>query len=185
MKCEVKSSKCDQSAGAIHPSPFSLRTSSEGYLLVEVLVYIGVLFVILAVGYAAMYRAAASSAALRSNAKDIADAMHAGERWRDDVRGARGQVRLQTTPEGPVMQLRRPKEEVAYLFSTNAVYRRVGTGGWSTVLENVAASSVTTDRRRQVTAWRWELELQIRKKKLSNVRPLFTFVAVPAGNSSP
>jgi hypothetical protein len=83
------------------------------------------------------------------------------------------------------MQLRQSNGEVAYLFSTNAVYRRVGTGRWSTVLENVEASTVTADRRSRVTAWRWELELQTRKKRLSNARPLFTFIAVPAGSSSP
>jgi hypothetical protein len=33
-----------------------------------------------------------------------------------------------------------------------------------------------------VAVWRWELELQTRTKKVNRVLPLFTFIAVPAGD---
>src|SRR4029077_12950063 len=62
---------------------FHLRQG--GYLLTEALVYIGLLFVILGVGYLAMDRSIDNSVLLRRNADDIANALHAGERWRADV----------------------------------------------------------------------------------------------------
>src|ERR1041384_5004380 len=60
----------------------------QGYLMVEALVYIGVVFVVLGVGYAALYRCIDNSAVMRRTANDITKAMHAGERWRADVRAA-------------------------------------------------------------------------------------------------
>jgi Tfp pilus assembly protein FimT len=98
---------------AVCAAPTAVRDRSRGYLLVEMLVYISVLLVILTVGYAAMYRGANSSAALRHNARDIASALHAGERWRADVRNARGQPRLETTSDGQVLHLRQSTGDVA------------------------------------------------------------------------
>jgi hypothetical protein len=153
-----------------------------GYLLVEALVYIGVVMVLLGVAYAAMYRSIDRSIALRRNADDITSALHAGERWRADVRAAARQVRLEDTEAGQLLYLDGPSSAVVYSFATNAISRRVGTGPWVRLLPNVKFSTMTADRREYVTAWRWELELQTRataSAKPSRIRPLFTFLAVP------
>lgn len=158
------------------------RSKARGYLLTEALVYIAVVFVLLGAGYCAFYRCMDSSIALRWNADDIANALHAGERWRADVRSANHGVRLEQAPAEQILYLKGAGSETAYRFSTNAVFRRVGEGVWVRLLANVKSSTVESDPRQQVTAWRWELELSPRQKasvKPGRIRPLFTFTAVP------
>jgi hypothetical protein len=143
-----------------------------------------VVFVLLGVGYSALYHGIDSSIALRRDADDIASALHAGERWRADMRLANKQIRLEQTPAGQIAYLEGLHSEAAYRFSTNAVFRRVGEGPWVKLLSNVKSSVIEPDARQHVTAWRWELELQPRQKgsvKPGRVRPLFTFIAVPEG----
>ena len=159
-----------------------MKKQQHGYLLIEALVYIGVIVVLLGVAYSATYRCIDRSIALRRNADDITSALHAGERWRADVRAAASQVRLEDTDAGQLLHLDGPSTAVVYSFATNAISRRVGTGPWVRLLPNVKSSTMTADRREYVTAWRWELELQTRQTgsaKPSRIRPLFTFLAVP------
>ena len=164
-------------------APVPPRAGNGAYLLAELLVYMTVLLIIVAVGYAAMFRCWDASAALRRNTRDISSAVQAGERWRDDVRGATGQIRLETNSLDQVLYLPHNGNEIAYLFSTNTVLRRIGTNTWTPLLENVQSSSIHPDRRQHVTAWQWDLELQTRaKKNLTRIKPLFTFVAVPGAN---
>jgi hypothetical protein len=110
----------------------SSRTCSgnRAYLLTEALVYIAVVFVLLGAGYAAMYRCIDSSIALRRNADDITSALHAGERWRADVRAATNRVRLEDTDAGQVLYLEAASSAVAYRFATNGISRRLGEGTW-------------------------------------------------------
>jgi hypothetical protein len=154
----------------------------RAYLLIEALVYIAVIVALLGAGYAAMYRCVDSSIALRRNADDITSALHAGERWRADVRAATSQVRVENTDAGQLLHLEGARGTVVYRFTTNAVFRCVGAAPWVRLLENVKSSTMVADPREYVTAWRWELELQPRGKgsvKPGRVRPLFTFLAVP------
>src|SRR5439155_18922669 len=127
-----------------------------------------------------------NSVTLRRNADDIANALHAGERWRADLRSAAGPVRWEDTADGRILHLAGAHGEVAYRFSAGAILRRRDSGPWSSLLTSVKASTMEADPRQKVTAWRWELELQTRIKgaaKPGRFRPLFTFVAVP--ESSP
>jgi hypothetical protein len=153
-------------------------------MLVEALVYIGVLFILVGIGFTAMYRCIDNSVALRRSADDLISALHAGERWRGDLRSAGANVQVQTDDSGQVLLLRTPRGEIRYQFSTNSVSRRVGEGGWSVLLRNVRASRMLPDPRQNLTAWRWELELQPRAKS-TRIRPLFTFVAVPHTATAP
>ena len=168
-------------------SPQAPGDGQRAYLLIEALVYIAVLMALLGAGYAAMYRCVDSSIALRRNADDITSALHAGERWRADVRSANSRVRLEDTAAGQLLYLEGATGAVVYRFSTNAVSRRLGAGPWVRLLPNVKSSTMQPDPREHVTAWRWELELQPRTTasvKPGRVRPLFTFIAVPKGTSS-
>jgi len=54
------------------------RRRIHGFTLVEVLIYIGVLAIVLAAGYAAVIHSLDNNVLLRRNAGDIADALHAG-----------------------------------------------------------------------------------------------------------
>ena len=154
----------------------------RAYLLIEALVYISVIVALLGAGYAAMYRSVDSSFALRRNADDITGALHAGERWRADVRTANSQVRAENSNAGQLLYLEGTHGTVVYRVTTNTVFRSVGAGPWVRLLENVKSSTMVADKREYVTAWRWELEIQPRGKgsvKPGRVRPLFTFLAVP------
>ena len=161
--------------------------NNRAYLMIEALVYIAVVFVLLGAGYAAMYRCVDNSIALRRNADDITSALHAGERWRADVRSATSQARLETTDAGQLLSFESPRGPVSYRFSTNAVLRSVGAGPWTRLLPNVKSSTMKSDPRQYASPWCWELELAPRTQgsvKPGRVRPLFTFIAVPEGNQS-
>ena len=155
-----------------------------GYLLIEALVYIGLVFVLLGVAYAALYRFIDNTVVLCRNTDDVSRALHAGERWRADIRSATGGIRLETQGDTPVLRLRTGNGDIAYTAHDGAVFRRLGAGNWVRLLKDVRASSMQADPQSNVTGWRWELELQPQTKgpiKAGRIRPLFTFIAVPQG----
>jgi type II secretory pathway pseudopilin PulG len=153
--------------------------SSQGFTLIETLVYMGLLFVTIGIAFVAMYRSMDASAALRRNANDIVRALNAGEQWREDIRDATGPIHLGQTAQGITLRLPHGRDEVEYLITTNAVSRRIDSADWAVVLDRVKLSVFVNDRREKVTAWRWEIELQPGQKRITRIRPLFTFVAVP------
>lgn len=165
-----------------------IRDPRAGYLLTEALVYIGLLVIVLGVGYQAMYRCMYNSAVLRRNAEDISRALHAGEQWRADVRAAGKSVRAETSGDAHTFYLISATNQVAYRFSDSTLYRRLGSGPWVPILDHVKATTFESDRRASVSVWCWELELLPRSKaniKPSPVRPLFTFLAVSPAASAP
>lgn len=154
----------------------SARSFQAAYLMTEALVYIGVVVALMGAAYFVTYRAIDSSVVLRRNAEDVASAMRAGERWRNDIRSATNVV-----SEDGVLRLLGTAGEVAYRFENNNVFRTRG-GSQATVLSHVKTSSMQPDPRKHVTAWRWELELLPRAKgytRASRIAPLFSFAAVP------
>jgi len=159
------------------------RRTSLGISLIEMLVYMSVLLVILGVGYAALYHSMSFSTALRRSSDDIVNALRAGENWRADLRAATGPIQVEATPDEQIIHLRKARGAVSYRFADNTVFRRLGNNEWLPVLARVKASTFTSESRHNVTAWRWELELQTRTKWLNSMTPLFTFIAVPAGDS--
>jgi len=154
----------------------------SAYTLAEMLVYMSLLFLILGMAYAAMYRSMDASAALRRNSSDIVETLKAGEQWREDVRAVTGLIQLEKTAQAITLRLPHGQTEIDYLFSTNTVSRRINTEDWALVLDHVKNSDFVTDPREKVTAWRWEVELQPSRKRITRVQPLFTFVAVPPAN---
>ncbi len=168
---------------ALRQSKRALRARGA-YMLMECLVYIGLVCVVLAAGYAALYHCIDNALVLRRNADDVAAALEAGERWRADFRSA-NTVRQESASDGDTVLLKSSHAEIAYRFSGDAVLRRVGQGVWTTLLQRVKSSTMTREDRSNITAWRWELELEPRMKgsvKASRVRPLFSFLAVPASS---
>ena len=159
----------------------------RGYLMIEALVYIGLLFAVLGVGYVALYRCIDSSLAVRRNADDITSALRAGERWRADIRSAQGRPVLDSADNTGLLSLRTSHGDVAYKFESNAIFRRLHTNQWTCVLTNVKWSAMSLDERKSVTAWSWEFELLPYFKNNSNpnrVHPIFGFGAIPRKASS-
>jgi hypothetical protein len=155
-------------------------------MIIESLVYISVLFTLLGVGYAAVYRCLDRSVALRRNADDIAAALHVGERWRADVRDAGPHVASQTNNSSSSFRLATARGEIIYRFETNSILRRVGSNQWVRLLPNVKWSTMQSDSRKTVTACQWDFELLPCKKDTSNtnsIHPLFSFLAVPHGTT--
>ena len=160
----------------------------QAYLMMEVLVYIGLLFVVVGLGYAVVYRCIEQSVLLRRSTEDMARALDAGERWRADVRAAGAGIALDGGQTNRLLHLKSSRGEVTYRFANGAVERRVSSGSWIPMISNVKASAMMSDTRQNVNAWRWELELQPRKRSSARpgrVRPLFTFIAVPQPGTNP
>ncbi|HEX4644753.1 MAG TPA: hypothetical protein VH598_04020 [Verrucomicrobiae bacterium] len=156
----------------------SRNQSCRGILLIECLVYMGALFVVLGVAYSVCFGFWDNTIRLRHNADDIAAALRTGERWRDDVRAASAPLRIENSPYGTLLHVPQKTREVVYLFDSGSIWRWSDETPWVSLLANVKTSDMREDKRRQVTAWRWEIELKARRKSV-RLRPLFTFEAVP------
>jgi len=146
--------------------------TARGFTMIEMLVYIAVLAVVVNLAFFAYYRYDQQMRNVRRNADDIVRAMRAGERWRDDVRNATASPRA--IEDGMVIPWR--SGEIVYVFADGTVWRRAA-GLQTVALKNVSASTMSSDPRDRVSAWRWELELTSPKKTVL-MRPLFTFTAV-------
>jgi Tfp pilus assembly protein FimT len=160
---------------------FEIRNSkSEGALsLIEVLVYVAILGVLISIGGRTLAKAWDQGRALQRNSGEILRAVHAGERWRADIRRATGPIRVSAEANGDRVCIPTARGEVIYRSTTNAVLVQAQPGAPElTLLANVKGSHMLADKRDLVTAWRWELELQPAQKK-ARLRPLFTFEAVP------
>jgi type II secretory pathway pseudopilin PulG len=158
------------------------ETGGEGgFTLIECIAYMGLLVVVLGVATRVFFQSWDDSKALRRNAEDIVRVLHAGDQWRADVRAATGPVQL-TDADG-AEQLRIPGSagEIVYTFSKGELRRKVSADAVAKVwLANVKSSQMQSDSRRNVEAWRWELELKT-VKKTARWRPLFTFETVAGG----
>ena len=170
-------------AGVRGENAFQHTHSDRAFTLIECLVYIGLVFVVLGLGTVAFYRCFDNMKALRRNSDDIAQALHVGELWRDDIRAATKPVQFETSDQ--LLLIPHRNGAVAYKFAGNQVSRRTGTNApWVVLLPKVENSQMQADTHAPVTAWRWELELKTLRKP-AVMRPLFTFTAVPGATTTP
>ncbi len=138
------------------------------------MVFLALMAVILGLAFSAYYRCADNSKRLQQNAADILATVQAGERWRDDIRLAREAT---VDPDG--LKIIQSSDTVEYHFDQEAIWRHSAqTGRTIRLLSKVKTSTMRSEARRQVGAWRWEVELQSRKAP-PYLRPFFTFEAVP------
>jgi hypothetical protein len=151
--------------------------AAAGYLLIECLVYLGVFTVLLGIGYGAFYVCWDYSKALHYATDDINAALHAGERWRADIRNATGKITVEATPEGERLRIPHGTNKIIYNFNAGEVRRQTASSGFSELLlPTVKVSQMVTEKRGPVAAWRWELELTPRRKE-THLLLLFTFEA--------
>jgi hypothetical protein len=163
--------------------PYRAAGREPGILILECIVYLALVFLIVGLGYVAFYRGWDNSANLRLNAEQIARALTTGERWREDVRTATGPLRLEESTGEQVLHLPHGSGEVTYRAAQGGIWRQASGRAVSIeVLDRVNSSRMQLDQRRNVKAWRWELELGTREKK-RRIKPLLTFEAVPGAEA--
>jgi hypothetical protein len=156
------------------------KSEIAGIMLFECLVYISVLMILLGLGFGAFYSCWDKSKSLRYHADGITAALHAGERWRADIRSASGPIVARNTDDGQMVEIPRGTNTVFYQFAAGQVLRRLANAPqWSTILPKVKASQMQVEQRQHVRAWRWELEL-IPTRPQVRVPPVFSFEAVPS-----
>ncbi|MDH7501726.1 MAG: hypothetical protein QHJ82_03295 [Verrucomicrobiota bacterium] len=155
------------------------RHAERGILLIECLIYLGVVLVVIGAALAAFYNALDYSKRLRRNAEDMTRALRVGEQWRADVRSAVGAIRVEKGQGGIAFCIPSGDQEVAYVFSTNQIVRIKSKNGLSEpLLTGIKRCSFNQDNRGTVAAWRWELEFAGVMKAVRET-PAFTFIAVP------
>ena len=158
-------------------SSISRDRAQTGYLLIECLVYLSVLVVILGLGLGAFYVCWDYSKALHYATDDINAALHAGERWRADIRNATGKITVEATPEGERLRIPHGANEIIYNFNAGEVRRQIASSGFSELLlPKVKVSQMVTETRGPVAAWRWEVELTPRRQE-TRLPLFFTFEA--------
>jgi len=159
------------------PPAISRARVPAGYLLMECLVYIALFAIIVGLGLATFFLCWDNSKALLYATDDIAAASHAGECWRADVRAATGEISVETTTAGELLRIPRGTNTVLYLFKAGEIRRQLEASDFSELLlPAVKASQMVMSQRGPVSAWRWELELQLRRKE-THLPLLFTFEA--------
>jgi Tfp pilus assembly protein PilE len=157
----------------------------EGVSLIECIMYIAIVGVVVGIATTAFFRAWADSGRLRRNAGDIVRALHAGEQWRADLRAATGPVQVTDQDGAETVVIPAPAGPITYTFARGELHRQARPAGPAAlVLDGVKASRMAAEPRRQVTAWRWELELQPGPEH-ARVTPLFTFETVPGHAPAP
>ena len=146
--------------------------------LVETLTYVAVLGVVVFVSSKTVGNGSRQASVMRFQSEDMSAALNAGERWRSDIRVATTAPKL--GEESGTIQLETSEGLVNYSFDGKRLLRRVGNAKPRELIRGqVETSRMILDQRKGVTAWRWELELK-RRNPRSQMRPLFTFLAVPA-----
>jgi hypothetical protein len=148
-----------------------------GVSLIECLVYVAVFGILLGGGTAAFYFCWDHTRAVIFTSNEISSALHAGETWRADVRAATGNISTETTPAGEVIRIPHGEKSIIYRFNGGELRREIPAQNHSRVLlERVKVSEVKSTVREGVSAWRWDLELQPRRKE-AQFPLLFTFEA--------
>ncbi len=149
--------------------------------LIDCLIYITLLILLFGLTLSAFLQTLRHSKELERVSVTTVRALQAGEQWREDVRSARGGVRLVEPGGTNELRLTTASGEIAYTLRDGAILRRAGAGTnvlWLEVLDGVKVSRFAEDRRKQVTAWSWELEL-VRRKDGHGMQRVLTFLAVP------
>ena len=162
------------------PQNISRARGTSGLFLIECLVYISVFAILLGGATTVFYFCWDHSQALIYATDDITSALHAGERWRADVRAATGKIAVETTATGEVARIPEGAREVFYRFESGEVRRQTSaSGNPQLLLTKVKTSQMEMDTRGTVSAWRWELELLPHRKE-THLPLRFTFEAAQA-----
>ena len=158
----------------IHPE----RARLAGITLIECLVYVAVFSILLGLGTAAFFFCWDHTKAVAYATSDIESALRAGEHWRADIRAATGTISVETTTTGQFVNIPEGGTDVCYRLAAGELWRQASPqAGSQLLLATIKSSKMQPDRRGQVTAWRWELELTERRHE-THLPLVFTFESV-------
>jgi len=156
-----------------------VRVRLAGITLIECLVYVAVFGVLLGLGTAALFLCWDQTKAVAYATNDIESALRAGEHWRADVRAATGTISIETTASGQVVTIPEGGKEISYRLAAGELWRQTSPQNVSQLLlSKVNSSQMQSDPRGLVAAWRWELQLNERRRE-TRLPLVFTFEAVP------
>jgi Tfp pilus assembly protein FimT len=151
----------------------------SGVMLVECLVYIAVFGILTAIGFASYYLCWNQSKAVVYATDSITAALHAGERWRADVRHATGAIRVEESAGGQTLKIPGAGGTTIYRFAGGELRRETSVPPRSEVaLSRVLTSRMNVEPRGGVTGCRWELQL-VQRRPETQLPLLFTFEAAP------
>lgn len=161
---------------------YPVRARLAGVTLIECLVYVAVFSILLGLGTAAFFFCWEHTKAVAYATSDIESALRAGEHWRADVRAATGTISVESTASGQVVTIPEGGKEISYRLATGQLWRQSSLPNFAQLLlPKVKSSQMQSDPRGQVTAWRWELQLNERRRE-THLPLVFTFEAVPKTN---
>lgn len=160
------------------------RAAQRGFSLLECLVYCAIFVLVMTLAGQCYYRVAAHARGLRRNADDITRALGAGEHWRRDIRAAQAPPRVVESGTNRAVEVTTARGAIRYEFRDGVIWRQVGPEKPGQFLAGVLSSRMTPDPRREVQAWRWEVEL-VTQQKSARLKPLFTFEAALAKKGTP
>ena len=162
-----------------------ITNHSSAATLIECLVYISLFALFIVLVMPTFYRSRDSADALRRHADDITRALHAGERWREDVRTATAPPRMVEENGQTWLAIPRGTNVTVYAHFKDTVWRQEQTNAaWMPALARVKSSAMSADARAHVAAWRWEVELQLKDPR-KQTKPLYTFLAVVPNEPKP
>jgi Tfp pilus assembly protein PilE len=147
----------------------------QGFTLVECLLYFGVLSVIAGLAFCAYFNCQKNTRQLQAFSNQLLRTMHAGERWRAEIRSARGVPFLLDDSKFCI-----PSEtgKVIYSLSDGTLWRQIDEKNSKVeVIKGIKTSVMHLDEDAHIHAWRWELELSPSTKQSKNTY-CFTFKAV-------
>ena len=149
-----------------------------GIMLIECLVYISVFAILLGLATGTFYFCWDHTRAVVYATDQIESAVRAGERWRADIRNATGAIAVEASDDGETVHIPEAGKEILYRFKAGEIRRQTASASFSEVLlPAVTHSSVKTDPRGEINAWRWDVELKPRRKE-THLPLKFTFEAV-------
>ena len=159
-------------------SPRSRRFRA-GTTLIECMIYIVVVTILLGMGISLLSKMVGFHRDLERNAADITRCLNAGERWRADLRRATGPIRIFRDGPDDMMEIPIGDDYILYRYDQDDLWRHTtDTRVAILALKGLARCEFIHESRPHTEAWRWEIELHT-VKRVVNVQPRFTFLAVP------
>lgn len=156
---------------------------NAGEALVDCLMHIVIMALVLGLAFSTFIATVDHSTELERVTTGTVRALHAAEQWREDLRRATRPPRAVDVASVREFRIPTSPGEIAYRLQDGAVERRVSADGpWVEVVPRVKSSAFELDARKQVNAWRWDLELTTRRNG-ERFRRVFSFVGVPPSES--
>ena len=163
--------------GEVFSAGKNRRSRQRGILLLNCVIYLGVFVVLVGLGFVLLAKFVAFHGDFKRVAGDITRTLRAGEQWRADVRKANGPIEISQDNWQSAFIIPQRDDGVIYRYDRTNVWKVLPGGTIELpVLKGVAECRFVRDEREEVVAWRWEIVLNTKKKRVVT-RPRFSFIA--------